>query len=84
MVTSATVLSCELWQTLLLPTCGSESREITIMGGDELLCHFPKAEVEPAVVPFYVGDGVGLDHLQHGHIDFDPACSTYNMMQMGH
>ena len=55
------------------------------MAGDQFLCHIPKmTEIEPAIQPFYVRDGVSLDHLRHGHIDFDPAWSTCNMMQMRH
>ena len=55
------------------------------MAIDELLCHMPKmTAIVPTIQPFYVRDGVSLDHLRHGHIDFDPACCTCNMVQMRH
>ena len=66
--------------------CAVEAtKKVKIMAGDELLCHIPKmTDVEPVIQPFYIRGGVSLDHLQHGHIDFDLACSTCNMMQIRH
>ena len=61
------------------------TKESTIMARDELLCHIPMmAEVEPEALTCCARDSVGLEHLPHGHIDFDRACSNCNMMQIRH
>ena len=62
--------------------CAVEATEqIKITASDELLCHIPKmAVVEPALEPFYVRDDVSLDHLRHGHIDFDTVGVTCNIV----
>ena len=64
--------------------CAVEAtQEIKTKAADELLCHIPKmAEVELAVQPCCVRDGVSLDQLRRGHIDFDSATGTCNMMQL--
>ena len=55
------------------------------MAGDELFCHIPRmTDVELAIQPFCIRGGVSLDHLQHGHIDFDPAKNVQHDADAAH
>ena len=77
---------CVLVDASSMIACAVEAgKEIKIMVGDGLLCHIPRMrEFETAIQPFCVRDGVNLDHLRRGHVDFDPARWTCNKMQMRH
>ena len=77
--------ACVLEDASSMLACAVETtKEIKIMSGDEHLCHMPEMTEIESVWPLCIRDGVSLDHLRHGHIDVDPACSTCYMIEMRH
>ena len=68
------------WLALLWRQKRSNSRQVMSHS-----CHIPKmTELEPAIQPFRVRGDVRMVHMRQERIDFDPACTTRNMMQMRH